>query len=218
MWNKFRLWFNKNDFKILIGVIAIVGSYILIKGMNSFFKNEQQAKSNNYVVQNTSIFDNVEYKEDDLKEIADTDNDYQIVKKIEEKIINTIYIARKNNDDIQKQNLINMCSDKFIDNLTTARRTITTENILQYVDNVKDVNNYSIRKIYKYGEKNNVAKYVINLILDDGGPAIIDSYMIINIDKNNNTFSYDGMVMNTNKIYDKNEQFESIENKGSNVF
>ena len=42
--------------------------------------------------------------------------------------------------------------------------------------------------------------------------------MIINIDKNNRTFSYDGTAMNTNGIYDEDNQFEAIENKGSNVF
>lgn len=218
MWNKFRLWFNKNDSKILIVILAIIGIYSLIKGMNNFFKNQQQLKSEKYVTQNTSIFDDVEYKEDDLKEIDSSESDYQTVKKIEEKIINTIYLARKNNDDEQKQNLVNMCSDKFIENLTTARRTITKENILNYVDAVDNVNDYSIIKIYKYGEKNNVSKYVINLRFDDGGPAITDGYMIINIDKNNNTFSYDGTAMNTNGIYDKDENFEEIENKGSNIF
>lgn len=218
MWNRFRLWLNKNDSKILIVILAIIGIYSLIKGMNSFFKNQQQLKSEKYVTQNTSIFDDVEYKEEDLKEIDSFDSDYQTVKKIEEKIIKTIYLARKNNDDVQKQNLINMCSDKFIENLTTARRTITKENILNYVDAVDNVDDYSIIKIYKYGEKNNVSKYVINLRTDDGGPAIIDGYMIINIDKNNNTFSYDGTAMNINGIYDKDENFKEIENKGSNVF
>ena len=218
MWNRFRLWLNKNDFKILTIVIAIIGIYLLIKGMNSFFRGQQQAKSDNYEVQNTSIFDDVEYKQDDVKQIDSSDNDNKIVKEIEENIIETIYLARKNDDNEQKQNLINMCSKKFIDNLTTARRTITAENILQYVDNVEDVNDYSIREMYKYGEKNNVAKYVIDLKFDDGGPAIIDSYMIINIDKNNRTFSYDGSAMNINGVYDANEQFEAIENKGSNVF
>ena len=69
MWNRIRLWLNKNDFKILTFVIIVIGIYFLIKGMNNFFKNEQQAKNNNYIVQNTSIFDDVQYKEDDLKEI-----------------------------------------------------------------------------------------------------------------------------------------------------
>ena len=158
MWNRFRLWLNKNDSKILIVVISILGIYLLIKGINSFFKEQQQLKSSNYPIQNTSIFDDVEYTEDDLIEINNSEDDYQTVKKIEEKIINTIYVARRDNDNTQKQNLINMCSKKFIDNLTTARRTITSDNILDYVDNIDDINDYSITKIYKYGEKNNVAR------------------------------------------------------------
>ena len=218
MWNRFRLWLSKNDSKILIVIISVLGIYLLIKGINSFFKEQQQLKSSNYPIQNTSIFDDVEYTEDDLIEINNSEDDYQTVKKIEEKIINTIYVARRDNDNTQKQNLINMCSKKFIDNLTTARRTITSDNILDYVDKIDDINDYSITKIYKYGEKNNVAKYVVNIKVDDGGPAIISGYMIINIDKNNRTFSYDGTAMNTNGIYDEDNQFETIEDKGSNVF
>ena len=218
MWNRIRLWLNKNDFKILTFVIIVIGIYFLIKGMNNFFKNEQQAKNNNYIVQNTSIFDDVQYKEDDLKEIDTSSSEYGIVKKIGEKIINTIYIEKKNNDDEQKQNLLNMCSTKFIDNLIRPRRAITKENILSFVFNVDNVNYYSLEKIYKYGEKNGVVKYIISLRFDDGSSAITDSYMIINIDNNNKTFSYDGTAMNINSIYDEDNQFEAIEDKGSNVF
>lgn len=218
MWNRIRLWLNKNDFKILTFVIIVIGIYFLIKGMNNFFKNEQQAKNNNYIVQNKSIFDDVQYKEDDLKEIDTSSSEYGIVKKIGEKIINTIYIAKKNNDDEQKQNLLNMCSTKFIDNLIRPRRAITKENILSFVFNVDNVNYYSLEKIYKYGEKNGVVKYIISLRFDDGSSAITDSYMIINIDNNNKTFSYDGTAMNINSIYDEDNQFEAIEDKGSNVF
>ena len=218
MWNRIRLWLNKNDFKILTFVIIVIGIYFLIKGMNNFFKNEQQAKNNNYIVQNTSIFDDVQYKEDDLKEIDTSSSEYGIVKKIGEKIIDTIYIAKKNNDDEQKQNLLNMCSTKFIDNLIRPRRAITKENILSFVFNVDNVNYYSLEKIYKYGEKNGVVKYIISLRFDDGSSATTDSYMIINIDNNNKTFSYDGTAMNINSIYDEDNQFEAIEDKGSNVF
>lgn len=218
MWNRIRLWLNKNDFKILTFAIIVIGIYFLIKGMNNFFKNEQQAKNNNYIVQNTSIFDDVQYKEDDLKEIDTSSSEYGIVKKIGEKIINTIYIAKKNNDDEQEQNLLNMCSTRFIDNLIRPRRAITKENILSFVFNVDNVNYYSLGKIYKYGEKNGVVKYIISLRFDDGSSAITDSYMIINIDNNNKTFSYDGTAMNINSIYDEDNQFEAIEDKGSNVF
>ena len=30
MWNRFRLWLNKNDYKILIVVISILGIYFLV--------------------------------------------------------------------------------------------------------------------------------------------------------------------------------------------
>ena len=218
MWNRFRLWVNKNDIKIITVILIIIGIFILIKGVNSFFKGKQQEKKNNYEIENISIFDYVQYSEEDLTEINNSSDEYKTLKKIAEKIIDTIYKARKDDDYEQKQNLINMCSNRFINNLTTPKRTITTDNILLYVDEVKDVNDYSIKNIYKYGEKDNIAKYIISKRLDAGGAAIIDSYMVINIDKNNKTFSYDGDSMNLNTIYNGDEQFETIENKGSNTF
>ena len=218
MWNRFRLWVNKNDIKIITVILIIIGIFILIKGVNSFFKGKQQEKKNNYEIENISIFDDVQYSEEDFTEINNSSDEYKTLNKIAEKIIDTIYKARKDDDYEQKQNLINMCSNRFINNLTTPKRTITTDNILLYVDEVKDVNDYSIKNIYKYGEKDNIAKYIISKRLDAGGAAIIDSYMVINIDKNNKTFSYDGDSLNLNTIYNGDEQFETIENKGSNTF
>ena len=34
MWNKFRLWFNRNDTKILTIAVIIIGIMILIKSTN----------------------------------------------------------------------------------------------------------------------------------------------------------------------------------------
>ncbi len=44
MWNRFRLWANKNEIKIITVIVCILGCYILIKGMNAFFRNQQQEK------------------------------------------------------------------------------------------------------------------------------------------------------------------------------
>ena len=36
MWNRFRLWANKNEIKIITVIVCILGCYILIKGMNAY--------------------------------------------------------------------------------------------------------------------------------------------------------------------------------------
>ncbi len=216
MWNRFRLWLNRNDVKIIVWTLIIIGVYLVIKGINNFSKNEMQ----NQAIQseNTSIFDDTQYSEDDMAKLSTSENDYTTAKKITEKIIQVIYKARKNNDNLLKQDLVNMCSDRFIDKLTTPRRAITTENILLYVDEIDDINNYSITDIYKYGERNNIDRYIISMRFDDGKTAIVDSYMVIYIDKNNNTFSYDGNFMSLNAIESSDGYFKEIKNNGSNTF
>lgn len=95
MWNRFRLWANKNEIKIITVIVCILGCYILIKGMNAFFRNQQQEKKSNYEVQNKSIFEDITLSEEGLEEIDKSSNEYQVVYTIEDKIINTIYIAKK---------------------------------------------------------------------------------------------------------------------------
>ena len=109
-----------------------------------------------------------------------------------------------------------MCSKKIIQNLTTPRREITTDNIMKFVFKVKDESFYSISNIYKYGEKDGIVKYIVDLKYDDKSTSIINSYMVINIDKNNNTFSYDGNFTNLSYIYGEEASFEAIENNGVN--
>ena len=116
MWNRFRLWANKNEIKIITVIVCILGCYILIKGMNAFFRNQQQEKKSNYEVQNKSIFEDITLSEDGLQEIDKSSNEYQVVYTIEDKIINTIYIAKKNNDKDQKQSLIDII-DENVDSL-----------------------------------------------------------------------------------------------------
>ena len=65
MWNKFRLWFNRNDTKILTIAVIIIGIMILIKSTNQMFKSAMEERnaeiSANENTQNTSVFDGTEY-------------------------------------------------------------------------------------------------------------------------------------------------------------
>lgn len=222
MWNKFKIWLNRNDFKIITILLIIIGIYLLIKGSNNYFKN--QVKSSdlyeyNESNQNISIFDNIEYNDDDLNKLEKSDDEYKLVSKIAERFINTIYRANKNNDESAKKDLVNMCSARWINSLTNERRVIGTDNILIFLMQVDNVSDYSIENIYKYGEKNNIGKYIVNLKLDDGKTAIITSYMIINIDKETGTFAYDGSYIDLdylmNNIF---EGYANIQKNSSNSY
>lgn len=222
MWNKFRLWFNRNDTKILTIAVIIIGIMILIKSTNQMFKSAMEERnaeiSANENTQNTSVFDGTEYDESLLNELDKTSDDYKIASKIIDKFLNNLYIANKNNDVSAKQKAIDMCSSKFIENLTTPKRTITTDNILDYLLKIDNKSNYSVENIYKYDEKNDVAKYIMVLKYEDD-VTVEKSYMVFNADKTNKTFAFCGSYMELDYIMENSSaDFGSIENNGANDF
>ena len=218
MWNRFRLWLNRNDSKIITRILCIIGFFIAVKGANSIFKErylENISKQN----ENTNyIFADTEYSKDNLNGLDKLSDEYKSVSTVTKKIIKTIYNAGPDEAISAREDLIKMCSKKFIQNLTNPRREVTTDNIMSFVFTVNDESFYSISNIYKYGEKDGVAKYVVNLRYDDKSTSIVTSYMVINIDRNNNTFSYDGNFINLSYIYSEEVNYEAIENNGKNSF
>lgn len=221
MWNRFKIWLNRNDFKIVTYIIVAVGIYIMLRGLDVFFENKREDEikqiEENIINENTSDNEKKIYQESELLSIDSTFNEYKDIENVVKKIFNTSYQANKNDDKSLKQDIINMCSDEFIENLTTPKREITTDNILDYFLSVEKISNYSVEKIYKFNEKNNIRKYGIDLKFDDGGPAVINSYLMINMDYNNKTFSCDGSYY-TLAAVDGDIYMDFIENKGCNTF
>ena len=79
------------------------------------------------------------------------------------------------------------------------------------------MSNTPAREIFKFSEDNNVKRYIAKIIYDNHQPVVDVRYMIINMDYNNRTFSYDGDILSLNYIdYDK--KISEIENKESNTF
>ena len=214
MWNKIRIWFNRNDFKILAWILAIICGYCVIKGANNYFRNveHQQGEENLNTEQNISVASNTQYSDEDFSQIEEQTEDFSTAKNVVDKIINKIYWANEKDDVALKQDVLNMCSKTFIEKLTTDRRIMSADNILKYVTNVSGINNYSVQEIRQYGEEDNVKKYIVS-IRNESDVISTDYYMIVNIDYNNNTFSYDGTIMDLNYI---NNSFDRIENNGSN--
>lgn len=216
MWNKFRIWLNRNDFKIFVWVICIIGIYILLSGSTGFFSKISSSNTNDDEIENTTLLEDDKYNEENAIKLDSSQEEYKEVKLLEEKIINTIYNANKTDDTTIKQDLVNICSEQFKENLKTPKRTITTDNILIFVSKISDTKYYSVQDIYKYGEENNVAKYIVILRFDNKKTVIEDSCWVINIDKNNNTFSFDGQYMSMENVYESATGFDSIEKNESN--
>lgn len=216
MWNRFRLWLNRNDSRIIIIVLCIIVFFTVIKGTNRLLR-ESLLKEDSKNNENTnSIFDNTEYSKDNLNSLDKLSDEYKMASTVTQKIIKAIYKAGPEDEISAKEDLIKMCSKKFIKNPTDSRGDITTDTIMQFVFKVEDESFYSISNIYKYGEKDGISKYIIYLKYDDKNTSIINSYMVISIDKNNNTFSYDGNYTNLGYIYGKDVSYESIESNGVN--
>lgn len=217
MWNRFRLWLNKNDSKIITVALCIIGFFIIIKGSNSVLRERFLEEKSKEESENTnSVFEDTELSKDNLSGLDKLSDEYKSANTVTKKIIRAIYNAGPDEAVSAREDFIKMCSKKFIQNLTNPRREITTDNIMKFVFKVKDESFYSISNIYKYGEKDGTVKYIVDLRYNDKSTSIINSYMVINIDKNNNTFSYDGNFTNLSYIYGEEASFEAIENNGVN--
>ena len=216
MWNRFRLWLSRNEAKIITIALCIIGFLVLIKSANNIMRERVLENVSKESENTDSIFEGVEYSEENLNGLDKLSDEYKSANTVTKKIIRAIYNAGPDEAVSAREDFIKMCSKKFIQNLTNPRREITTDNIMKFVFKVKDESFYSISNIYKYGEKDCIVKYIVDLRYDDKNTSIINSYLVINIDKNNNTFSYDGNFTNLSYIYGEEASFEAIENNGVN--
>ena len=68
MWNRFRLWLNKNDSKIITVALCIIGFFIIIKGSNSVLRERFLEEKSKEESENTnSVFEDTELSKDNLK-------------------------------------------------------------------------------------------------------------------------------------------------------
>lgn len=219
--NRFKLWLNRNDFKIIILIICISMGHIFLKGVGSYYgKNENNSNSNSTTL-NTSLENNID------EQIVETENFTELEKSSEEsqniifvikKIIYTIYQANISNDNLSlRQDIYNMFSEKMIQGFFNEGSDISVDSVLNYIIYVDNLSNYAIGNIYKCKENNNISKYAIVLRYKIDENNISDNYFILNIDYNNNTFSYDGIVNDLSEV-DIYGELNEIKNKNSNVF
>lgn len=217
--NKFKLWLNRNDFKILIIIIIVLMGHILLKGLGSYYyetKTGREEKSENTSSYHNEV--NVSLREEDLEQLDKSSEESQKIIVVIQKIMNSIYQANLSNDNLSlRQDIYNMISDQAIQSFLNDGESISVDSILNYIFYVDDISNYAIGKIYKCNENSNIVKYAIVLRYQKNMRDPVDNYLIINMDYNNNTFSYDGMVSDLNEI-DITGKLNDIKNKGNNIF
>lgn len=217
--NKFKIWLNRNDFNILIIIIIVLMGYVFLKSLGSFYEkdnNKIEQKQENTYLNNSETAHNISI--DNFKQLDKSLNEYQDVILIIQKIINTIYQANISNDNLSlRQDIYNMFSEKMIQDLLNEGSSISVDSVLNYTFYVDNISNYGIGNIYKCKENNNIFKYAIVLRHKIDEKNISDNYFILNIDYNNHTFSYEGIVNDLSEV-DITGELNDIKNKNSNAF
>ena len=226
--NRLRLWFSRNGFKILIICVSIIIVYIFIKSWNQEYKENIESKQPlSQTEQNSQENENVFNASDkqeliqntNLELLENTSVPYEKVSSVVNKMLNTIYEAGLVSDNTQlRQDIYHMFSDELIEKASNIEGyTFDVNSVLNFVFSVDDLERYSIENIYRIQEKGNVGRYLVELRYSDFYQTSLISYLVINMDYNQNTFSYDGNFSSPEEIT-KHKEIDSIENKGSNTF
>ena len=219
MINRFKIWFNRNDMKIITIIVIIVLGSLIIKNLNNHYK--KQIEKEKLSTENTTTEEKITkspiQSEDDLQKVNEQTDEYKKVTTVLNIILKNLHLAQENNDQSAKENVFNFCTDEVKNRIVVRGRAITTDNISEHLSGVEDMGYLTLDGIFKFDDNNNVKRYVAKEIYDNHGPATYARYMIINMDYNNNTFSYDGEFLVLSYI-DYNKKIEKIENKGNNVF
>ena len=219
---KFKLWLNRNAIKIIFILIFVIIFYYLIRQSDEYYERRMNDMENLKNV-TADLEDDEEYDEDtiidnmNLSQIDESSDEYKIVEKSVKKLLNAIYMAETNPNDISlRKSLYDMVTEGFNLSVSDTDEVIDTENILDFILYVDNVNSYSIEDVYKYKDMGSVTRYVVKLNYKIDGEEDEEIYNVFNIDTNNNTFSYDGVAVTLEMVRDM-EDVTEIENKGSNI-
>lgn len=227
MINRFKIWFNRNNYKIMATIFVILIVYVAIKGLNNYFKNSYENEKTSQLEPKTDIYDNLdgEYLFEDKKDIETykkldkDDEEYNTVQDIFSNILNKVSKARANNDSKLKSELYNICADFFLDEMTSSKKEPDEDNILDYYLGVEEsnINKYYIGEVYKYYQNNDVKGYIVETRYDMGNEQYENGFMVIYVDYENKTFLYGGGYASLDNINSTIDQ-ESIEKIDGNSF
>lgn len=227
MINRFKIWFNRNNYKIMSTIFTILIIYAAMKGINNYFKNIHDNEESDQLEPRTEIYSNLEgeYLFKDKKDIEtytkleESDDEYDTVEGIFNIILNKVAKARKDDDSQLKSELYNMCADFFLDEMTSSNKEPDEENILDYYLGVKEstINKYYIGEIYKLYQNNDVKGYIVEARYDIGNDQYENGFTVIYVDYQNKTFLYGGGYTSLDNI-DTTIDIESIDDVDGNNF
>lgn len=225
MINRFKIWFNRNNYKIMMIIVITIILYAAIKGLNSY--SQSSLKNSDNIVAKSDIYDQLEgeYLFEDKENIETyekvntSEEEYNIVQSIFKNLLDKIANARKNDDSEIKEELYDMCLDDFIDEMTSIEEEPDVDNILNYYPGVETstIDKYYIGEIYRFYRNNEVKGYIIETRYDMGNNNYENNFMVIYVDYENNTFLYGGGYASLERI-DTSIDVDSIDDNGGNTF
>lgn len=217
--NKFKLWLSRNDFKILLVVVCFVVIYIFIKNINHYYetiRKEEQNTAN--LVENVAVgeTENTEVQVA-LQEMDSSSEEFTQVSAAIEKLLTAMYQAKNSEDATVKQQLYNLFSEELLEEMfrEDGTATATGNSILNYISNIDTLEKYSVGKILAFSENNHVVRYVVEEVYQVSEDRNVTIYMVINIDYNHKTFSYDGNVSDAESVK-SDKKIDFIVDNGSN--
>lgn len=226
MINRFKIWFNRNNYRIIITILGILIVYISIKWLNNYFKNYKEDSEKNVTVIG-STYNNIEgeylyEKKDDISSYQKVDNsedDYGVLQNIIKIIFGKVAKANQNGDSSIKEELYDMCADSFIDDMSSYEKEPNSDNILNYYPGVKldNIDKYYIGEIYRFYQYESVKGFVVEMRYDLGDNNYENNLIVIYVDFNSKTFLYGGGYARLEGI-NCSIDIDSISSNGSNTF
>lgn len=219
--NRFRLWFSRNGFKIFLMIVGILILYIFIKGWNNYYRNELESEQQEVLGETNELNQSNEMNLDNSNfvEIKNTSTEYEKINSVVQKMLTYVSRAVLNSDNVSTiQDIRNMFTNEYIEKLSNlAEYMLRVDCILNFIYDAENIDQYSVGNVYRFYKNKEVERYLVELKYNKSDDEFTTIYLIINMDYKNNTFSYDGTVIDEQDItFDK--KIDSIENKGSNTF
>lgn len=228
--NKFRLWISRNGFRVFIICAFLLMIYFFIKYLNDSYRDDLETQKQEVLSeiretqkQEDSVLNRTEQeqivKNSNLGQVVDTSIEYEKVSNVVNKILTYINQANLTTDNAQlKQDIYHMFSDALVEKLSgMPGSTFGADSILNFTFYVDDISQYTVQNVYTLNENRNVKRYLVELSYNNLNQTSLLSYLMINMDYDHNTFSYDGTFSQEEDITG-NKKIEAIENKGSNTF
>ena len=202
MINRFKIWFNRNNYKIMMTVVALIVGYATIRGLNNYFKNFKEDSEKNATTTQSSIYKQLdgEYlfeNKNDINtytKVNSSEDEYGVVQNIIKNIFNKVAKANQSNNSEIKSELYDICLDNFLDDMTSYNKEPSEENILDYYPGVtvNNINKYYVGEIYRFYQNGDIKGYIVDMRYDLGNNNYEKNLIVIYADYKNKTFSYSG--------------------------